>query len=144
MWVKPGGAASVGFHLRHVAGSIDRLLTYGRGEQLDEAQRSAVEEERAVGAYAWTAGAPPADAATLMGGINRAVEDALGAFRRADPKTIHEPRLVGRAGLPSTALGLYFHVAEHAQRHAGQIITTAKIVRGLGLGAERSARPAVG
>jgi hypothetical protein len=40
---------------------------------------------------------------------------------------------VGRARLPSTVFGLLFHVAEHTQRHAGQAITTAKIVRGLGL-----------
>lgn len=38
LWARPGGAASVGFHLRHVAGVIDRLLAYARGEALTEAQ----------------------------------------------------------------------------------------------------------
>ena len=32
--VKPGGAASLSFHLRHIAGAIDRLLSYSRGQQL--------------------------------------------------------------------------------------------------------------
>src|SRR5690606_4805179 len=38
LWVSPGGAASLGFHLQHLAGATDRLLTYARGEQLQEAQ----------------------------------------------------------------------------------------------------------
>ena len=25
LWMRPGGAASIGFHLRHIAGAIDRL-----------------------------------------------------------------------------------------------------------------------
>jgi hypothetical protein len=28
LWARPGGAASVGFHLRHISGSLDRLFTY--------------------------------------------------------------------------------------------------------------------
>jgi hypothetical protein len=38
VWSTPGGAPSVGFHLRHIAGSIDRLLTYARGGQLGAEQ----------------------------------------------------------------------------------------------------------
>src|SRR5678815_4092644 len=38
LWHRPGGAASAGFHLRHIAGSLDRLLTYVRGSQLDREQ----------------------------------------------------------------------------------------------------------
>jgi uncharacterized damage-inducible protein DinB len=43
------------------------------------------------------------------------------------------PRVVGRRRLPSSVLGLLFHAAEHTQRHTGQVITTSKIIRGLGL-----------
>jgi hypothetical protein len=42
-------------------------------------------------------------------------------------------RQVGRAQLPSTVLGLLFHAAEHAQRHVGQLVTTSKVIRRLGL-----------
>jgi uncharacterized damage-inducible protein DinB len=127
LWVKPGGAASVGFHLRHVAGSIDRLLTYARGTGLDEHQREALAVEGSPGE-------PPADAATLIRDAAAAIEQALDQLRATDAASLHESRAVGRAALPTTVLGLLFHVAEHTQRHTGQIITTSKIVRGLGLG----------
>jgi uncharacterized damage-inducible protein DinB len=47
-----------------------------------------------------------------------------------DDQALLDPRLVGRAQLPSNVLGLLFHAAEHTMRHTGQVITTAKIVRG--------------
>jgi uncharacterized damage-inducible protein DinB len=123
LWTRPGGAASIGFHVRHLAGSVDRLLTYARGETLSEAQRSALEgEERA---------ALPADQpALLLRAASEALERALLQVRTTPVATLDEPRSVGRAALPSTVRGLLFHAAEHAQRHAGQIVTTAKIVCG--------------
>ncbi|MFL5577734.1 MAG: DinB family protein [Gemmatimonadaceae bacterium] len=127
LWVSPGGAASAGYHLRHVAGSLDRLLTYARGQSLDGPQRAALVTEALPGD-------PPADAATLIAGVERAVGHALEVLRRTPVETLGEARTVGRGKLPSTVLGLLFHAAEHAQRHAGQLVTTAKIVRGLGLG----------
>jgi len=127
LWARPGGAASVGFHLRHVTGSIDRLLTYARGGTLDERQRAALAAEALPGD-------PPADAATLTRDALAAIDAALSTIRSTPVSTLTEPRAVGRAALPSTVLGLLFHIAEHTQRHAGQIVTTARIVRGLGLG----------
>jgi uncharacterized damage-inducible protein DinB len=41
-------------------------------------------------------------------------------------------RTVGRHALPTNVIGLLFHLAEHTQRHTGQVITTAKIVRAVG------------
>jgi uncharacterized damage-inducible protein DinB len=134
LWARPGGAASVAFHLCHVHGSIDRLLTYARGEQLDDAQKKAIEEERTIGAFTWRAERPqatPRRHAELLRGLTTSIEAALTTLADTDPASLHVPRLVGRAGLPSTVLGLLFHVAEHTQRHTGQIVTTAKIVRGL-------------
>ena len=134
LWSKPGGAASVAFHLFHVHGSIGRLLTYARGEQLDDAQREVQLRERHIAEFAWNAARPqgtPISHAELLRGVSTSVENALTTMERTDPSTLHVPRLVGRAGLPSTVLGLLFHIAEHTQRHTGQIITTAKIVRGL-------------
>jgi uncharacterized damage-inducible protein DinB len=134
LWARPGGAASVAFHLAHIAGSIDRLLTYARGDQLDDAQRAAAEDERAVGAFSWNAENPQETLrshAALLKGVGTSIETALATLANTDRKALHAPRLVGRSGLPSTVLGLLFHIAEHTQRHTGQIVTTAKIVRGL-------------
>ena len=124
LWARPGGAASVGFHLRHLAGSIDRLVTYARGEQLDETQRAALAAEQEPGE-------PRADAPALVALATAAIGEAQRVLRSTDPSTLGEPRRVGRGGLPSTVRGLLFHIAEHTQRHVGQIITTAKIVRGM-------------
>jgi hypothetical protein len=48
LWVSPGGAASIGFHLMHLSGSTDRLFTYARGDGLSDAQRTALAAERAL------------------------------------------------------------------------------------------------
>ncbi len=126
LWVRPGGAASLGFHLRHIAGSIERLLTYARGEQLSESQRQAIPLEGQPGD-------PPVEAATLIREAQAAIERALAAIRRTPKESLFEPRPIGRKALPTNVFGLMFHIAEHTQRHTGQVITTAKIVRGLGL-----------
>lgn len=122
LWHRPGGAASVGFHLRHLAGSLDRLLTYARGETLNELQQAAMEAEQGPPS-------PDEQPGVLLRSAHEAINRALEQIRTTNMNTLHEPRSVGRAGLPSTVLGLLFHAAEHAQRHAGQIATTAKIVK---------------
>jgi len=128
LWARPGGAAAVGYHVRHAAGALDRLLTYARGEKLDHAQRNAL-------AIEGEPGDPPADAAAVAAHLDAAVERALAQYRATPVDTLGDAREVGRAKLPATVRGLLFHAAEHAQRHAGQAITTAKIVRALGYGA---------
>jgi hypothetical protein len=126
IWFEPGGAASIGFHARHVAGSIDRLLTYARGETLSEVQRSALASEGKPGS-------PLPSGEELYAEVRHFVDAALAQLRETNPATLAKAREVGRAKLPSTIIGLIFHAAEHAQRHTGQIITTAKIVQGLHL-----------
>jgi uncharacterized damage-inducible protein DinB len=121
LWARPGGAASAGFHLRHLAGSLDRLLTYARGERLSPEQVAALAGEGETGA----------GAAELERTANAAIDRALEQLRRTSAGTLGEVRPVGRAGLPATVLGLLVHAAEHASRHTGQLITTLKIVRGL-------------
>lgn len=127
LWVKPGGAASVGFHLKHVAGATDRLLTYARGAALSPAQMQALAVEGRPGE-------PPAEAEALLAAARAALDGALDTLRGADPADLDAPRTVGRAKLPTTVRGLLCHAAEHALRHAGQAITTAKIVKGMHLG----------
>lgn len=126
LWARPGGAASIGYHARHAAGSLDRLLTYARGEGLTPAQREALAGE----------GMPDLDegaAARVADAFEGAIHRALNQVRATLERTLLEPRGVGRAQLPSTVIGLMFHAAEHTQRHAGQLMTTVKIVRGLEL-----------
>jgi DinB family protein len=131
LWLKPGGAASPGFHLVHLAGSTDRLLTYARGEALSATQRTALAGERAL--------APPYPTLDeLLTNWRTTVEDALRQLATTPEATLNNARLVGRAQLPATVLGLLFHAAEHAQRHVGQLVTTAKIIRGTGSGAANS------
>jgi uncharacterized damage-inducible protein DinB len=122
--MRPGGAASVAFHLRHVASSIDRLLTYARGLPLSDAQRRVLVAES-------TGGNAPGDAAELIGQVRTAITGAIDTMRATPRDVLLEARAVGQKGLPSTVVGLIFHTAEHAQRHTGQAIATAKAVRGL-------------
>ena len=122
LWTRPAGVASVGFHLQHLSGVVDRLFTYARGQALDEDQRRALAGE----------GQPVADgqdAAMLLDRFDARVELALEQLRATDERTLLEPRPVGRAQLPSTVLGLLFHAAEHTQRHVGQLLVTARVVR---------------
>lgn len=122
LWARPGGAASAGFHALHLAGSLDRLFTYARGESLSDEQFAALAREQAPGD-------PPPAARELIHVVGTQVENALAQLRATDPATLLEFRGVGRKQLPSNVLGLLFHAAEHTQRHVGQVITTAKIAR---------------
>lgn len=119
LWEQPAGAASVGFHLRHLAGSTERLLTYARGEALTPDQLAAARRE----------GQDRPSLADLVAEVLASLDRALEQVRTTDAATLLDARKVGRAGLPSTTLGLLFHAAEHATRHMGQAITTARIVR---------------
>jgi uncharacterized damage-inducible protein DinB len=121
---RPGGAASIAFHLTHAVGSLDRLLTYARGEQLSDAQLVALRAESAVEVQ-------PLDAATLAHRFASAVERALAQVRDTPAGELLDRREVGRGRLPSTVIGLLFHAAEHTQRHVGQAVTTARIVGGM-------------
>lgn len=124
VWMRPGGAGSIAFHVQHVGGSIDRLLTYARGEQLTDAQRAALAAE---GSDAES----PSSLQALVDETVRAIERALAQVRSTPRDSLLEARKVGRAGLPSTTLGLLVHAAEHAARHTGQATTTAKILAGI-------------
>jgi uncharacterized damage-inducible protein DinB len=121
IWARPSGAASIGFHIRHAAGSLDRLFTYARGEQLSTEQRGALAKEAEAD--------PAADAgARLVAQFTAGVERALAQLRETDEKTLLDFRGIGRAQLPSTVIGVLFHAAEHTQRHMGQATTTAKVL----------------
>jgi uncharacterized damage-inducible protein DinB len=123
VWQRPGGAASIAFHVSHTGGALDRLFTYARGEGLTDAQRAA---GRAEGKPA----EPPATLAMLVAEANATIERAFDQLRATNADSLLDERKVGRAELPANVLGLLFHAAEHATRHVGQAITTAKILAG--------------
>ena len=124
LWERPAGVASAGFHLRHLAGVVDRLFTYARGEPLSESQLAALRAEGEPGT--------PPSAATLVDAFDAAVDRALEQLRATDEATLGDPRAIGRARLPTTVAGLLFHAAEHAQRHVGQLLVTARVVAARG------------
>lgn len=127
LWARPAGVASVGFHLQHLCGVVDRLFTYARGEPLSDEQRGALAAE----------GRPPEEGAgveELVRRFDRRVDEALEQLRATEEQTLTEYRSVGRAHLPSTVLGLLVHAAEHTQRHVGQLLVTARVLRGSGAG----------
>ena len=128
---RPGGAASVEYHARHAIGSLDRLSTYARGEQLSDTQLAALKGEQVPDGAADLA-------VRLVADFDAMVSRVLRQLHETPEAVLTERREVGRARLPSTVLGLLFHAAEHTQRHLGQLATTAKIVRGA------RARPPVG
>ncbi len=122
LWERPGGVASPGFHLQHLAGVLDRLLTYARGEALDHAQLKDLAAE----------GAPiegQSTVAELLNRFNIQIDKALDQISQTPEPTLTETRYVGRARLPSTVAGLLFHAAEHTQRHNGQLLVTVRVLK---------------
>lgn len=120
LWERPAGVASVGFHLLHLTGVLDRLLTYARGEALTATQLQylAQEEQRL----------PQYSVAGLLQAFAAQVDQALVQLQATPEATLTEPRGVGRAQAPSTVLGLLVHAAEHTMRHLGQLLVTARIL----------------
>jgi len=120
VWRRTGSLPSLGFHLRHIAYSVDRLVTYLCGDQLSDAQIATLKRETEPGAETL---------AELLEDIDEKLSDAERRIRTIEPNMLNEPRYIGKKRLPSTVLGLLVHVAEHTQRHVGQAITTAKLAR---------------
>jgi len=129
LWANPGGVAAVGWHLFHLAGSTDRLLTYARGEPLTPVQRTRLELERALPE-------PRPTGTALVEAWTSTIAAALAQLAETAESDLLLPRAIGRARLPTTVLGLLFHAAEHASRHAGQVVTTMKLVEALPLGTD--------
>ena len=121
LWERPGGLASVGFHLQHIAGVLERLFTYARGAALSPEQLAVLAVE----------GQPPATGGgvdDLLAVIDLQVDRALDELRAMQLHTLTDGRVVGRKQLPTTVMGLLFHAAEHTQRHVGQLLVTVRWV----------------
>lgn len=116
---QPAGVASVGFHLQHLRGVLDRLFTYARGEALSDEQRAELQDEEQT----------ERTTRDLVQAFDRQIDRAMAQLRNTSETGLTEARGVGQAQLPSTVLGLLFHAAEHTQRHVGQLLVTARVVQ---------------
>ena len=118
---QPLGLTSVAFHLRHIAGSTDRLLTYAEGKQLSEQQLATLKSEK-LG---------DETLAMLLAEVEVAFSNAAERVRVLATADLDTFRGVGRKQLPTSIGGALVHVADHTQRHVGQVVTTAKVLKGL-------------
>ena len=118
---RPGNSAPLAFHVKHAMGSLDRLLTYARGDSLSEAQLAALAAEKPMDVSAL-------EPVQLSREFSAAIGRAMAQLRETREADLLVKREVGRAKLPSNTLGLLFHAAEHTARHVGQVMTTAKLV----------------
>jgi uncharacterized damage-inducible protein DinB len=117
---RPFELASIGFHLRHIARSLDRLLTYAEGQQLSERQLKALKSEMDRQGHE-----------ALFMEFAEGIEVAFARILAIVPNSYEQARQVGRRKLPTTVGALLVHCADHTQRHVGQVVTTAKIVTSL-------------
>lgn len=122
LWEQPSGVASVAFHVQHIAGVLDRLLTYARGGQLSNAQLKYLSEEGLQ--------QDELTKQVLLDNLSQQISLSVDYLKTlpGDVDALTEHRGVGRKQVPSTVLGLLFHAAEHTMRHTGQLLVTARIL----------------
>jgi uncharacterized damage-inducible protein DinB len=118
---QPLGLPAISFHLKHIARSIDRILTYAEGAQLTTDQLTAMKAEQ-TGAEILS---------DLLTELEASLTNAAQRIRKLAAGNFDEPRAVGRKQLPTSMGGALIHVADHTQRHTGQVVTTAKILKAL-------------
>jgi len=114
----PSGLPPVAFHLRHIARSLDRLLTYAEGRLLSEHQLASLKAETET----------KANRDALFSELTAALETSARRIQALATADLEQPRTVGKKALPTTLGGLVVHVADHTQRHVGQAVTTAKLL----------------
>jgi uncharacterized damage-inducible protein DinB len=119
LWDTPGGVASVGFHLMHLSGVLNRLFTYAKGNALSEEQLAALKQETRP---------HEVTIEQLVKRFGEQVDKAIEQLSETPENTLLEKRGVGRAQLPSNVIGLLFHAAEHTMRHTGQLLVTTRIL----------------
>jgi len=120
LWHKPAGVASVGFHLQHLTGVLDRLFTYAKGEQLNRQQMEYLNEEGKENATILIQ--------KLVSNFDEQVDKSIVQLENTPESSLLDTRAVGRKAIPSNVLGLLFHAAEHTQRHTGQLLVTVRVL----------------
>ena len=119
LWLQVAGKHSLGYHLKHIAGSVDRLTTYLVCGQLNDQQLLFLKNEHV----------PDAAVEELMKLVDESLRAAERQLLQVKPETLFDVRVVGRQQLPTTVMGLLVHVCEHTQRHLGQAIVIAKLLQ---------------
>ena len=118
---QPLGLPSLAFHLRHIARSTDRILSYAEGNQLTSEQLAALKAEQTG----------EESLAALLAEVEISFSNAAARIRVLATANFDTPRAVGRKQLPTSIGGALIHVADHTQRHTGQVVTTAKVLKAL-------------
>lgn len=119
LYASPFGLTPISFHLRHIPGTLDRLLSYAEGFQLNHEQLAALKSESQ----------PGGSREDLFAQFDWGLQSAAQRVRALNGVSLDLPRAVGRKQLPTTIGGLLVHLADHTQRHTGQIVTTAKLLK---------------
>jgi len=119
LWRPVTGKHSLGFHLKHIAGSVDRLTAYLMGDPLSPAQLEFLKNEHTA----------DASLDELLTSIDSKLHAAEQQLRRVPANSLFDRRVVGRQALPTSVIGLIVHVCEHTQRHLGQAIVLAQLLR---------------
>jgi uncharacterized damage-inducible protein DinB len=121
MNARPLGLEPVSFQILHLVRSLDRLLTYAEGNQLSAKQMEQLKSE-ADG---------KATREAVFAELNTCFQAAMTRVAQFSDADLDDARGVGRKQLPTTVGGLLIHIAEHTQRHVGQVVTTTKAVRSI-------------
>ncbi|EFK56046.1 DinB family protein [Sphingobacterium spiritivorum] len=120
LWQRPAGVASIGFHLQHITGVIDRMFTYAQDLPLSEQQLSYLAKEGLVD--------PTVTLESLLLQLEVQLQSAISQLCSTDTDQLTATRYLGRKRIPTTLTGLLFHAAEHTQRHTGQLLVTARVL----------------
>ena len=115
----PLAGSSLGFQLKHLAGSVDRITSYLIGRRLDADQLDFLKREAQ----------PSGTLSELLAMVEQSLNKSQDQLLTVDAESLYAARTVGRRALPTTVVGLIVHLAEHTQRHLGQVITLTKLLR---------------
>ena len=118
---QPLGLPSVSFHLKHIARSVDRLMTYAEGGQISSDQLALLKAEQG-GCETLS---------ELLAEVEASLSNAADRVRVLATADFNTFRGVGRKQLPTSIGGTLVHMADHTQRHVGQVVTTAKVLKAL-------------
>ena len=121
---QPMGLPSIAFHVRHIARSTDRILTYAEGGQLSAEQLRVLKIEQ-------SGEGDPETLAALIAEVEVSFSNAADRIRVLAAGNFDTPRGVGRKQFPTSLGGALIHVADHTQRHTGQVVTTSKVIKAL-------------
>ncbi len=122
IWEKPGGVASIAFHVQHITGVLNRLFTYAKGDQLSQKQLETLKQEGKINENI--------SVENMVDDLSWQIERSLEQLRNTAENNLLEARGIGRKQIPTNVLGLLFHAAEHTTRHTGQLLVTARILIG--------------